>query len=64
MQLWKKKKRKPQQSLKLVPRGQDRKKKEKKERKGQAADVRARECRNCGFHRCRVATSVGELPGV
>lgn len=44
----KKKKRKPQQPLKLVPRGQDKKerkkkKKKKKKKKGQATDVRA-EC--------------------
>lgn len=50
------KKRKSQQSLKLVPREQDRKKKN-----GRPQELEQSKCRNCGFQFCKVATSIGEL---
>lgn len=56
----KKKKRKSQRSLKLVPRGQDREEK----KRGGPQELEQSERRNCGFQLCEVATSVGELPGV
>lgn len=54
-----KKKRKSQQSLKLVPREQDRKK-----GNGGPQELEPSKCRNCGFQFYKVATSIAELSGV